>query len=63
MILRYSGRKKLRHGQVKGKINASHHTHNEVGKKLRKTIKELDGTMPKLLPTPNKAIGQLKQKK
>lgn len=53
---------KLRRDQTKGKINANH-THNEVGKKVRKTIKELGGTMPELLPTPHKSIGQLEQQK
>ena len=53
---------KLRRDQIKGKINANH-THNEVGKKVRKTIKELGGTMPELLPTPHKSISQLEQKK
>jgi DNA-damage-inducible protein D len=53
---------KLRRDQIKGKINANH-THSEVGKKVRKTIKELGGTMPELLPTPHKSIGQLEQKK
>lgn len=53
---------KLKRDQIKGKINANH-THNEVGKKVRKTIKELGGTMPELLPTPHKSIGQLEQQK
>jgi DNA-damage-inducible protein D len=53
---------KLRRDEIKGKINANQ-THHEVGKKVRETIKELGGTMPELLPTPQKSIGQLKPKK
>lgn len=41
---------KLKREQVKGKINANK-THFEVGKKVRKTIQELGGTMPENLPT------------
>lgn len=41
---------KLKREQIKGKINANK-THFEVGKKVRKTIKELGGTMPENLPT------------
>lgn len=36
-------------------------THLEVGKKVRQTIKELGGTMPEDLPTPEKSIGQLER--
>lgn len=41
---------KLRRENIKGKANANH-THYEVGKKVRQTIKELGGTMPEDLPT------------
>ncbi len=41
---------KLRRDNVKGKHNANK-THFEVGKKVRKTIQELGGTMPEELPT------------
>ena len=40
---------KLKREQVKGKAKANQ-THYEVGKKVRKTIKELGGTMPENLP-------------
>ena len=40
---------KLRREQIKGKIQANQ-THHDVGKKVRKTIEELDGTMPENLP-------------
>ena len=40
---------KLRRENIKGKQNAND-THFEVGKKVRKTIAELEGTMPEDLP-------------
>ena len=46
---------KLRRDNVKGKTNANN-THYEVGAKVRKTIKELGGTMPEDLPTPDKSV-------
>lgn len=42
---------KLRRENIYGENKATK-THFEVGKKVRKTIKELGGTMPELLPTP-----------
>jgi len=41
---------KLKRENIKGKFKANK-THHEVGKKVRKTIKELGGTMPEDLPT------------
>ena len=35
--------------------------HYEVGSKIRKTIKELGGTMPENLPTPKKSLKQLEK--
>lgn len=35
--------------------------HYEVGKKVRKTIAELGGTMPEDLPTPKKSISQIEK--
>lgn len=49
---------KLRRENVKGK-EAANRTHFEVGKKVRQTIKELGGTMPEDLPTPDKSIKQI----
>ena len=46
---------KLRRDNVKGKDNANR-THYEVGAKVRKTIKDLGGTMPEDLPTPDKSV-------
>jgi DNA-damage-inducible protein D len=40
---------KLRRENIKGKTKANR-THYEVGKKVRKTIQELGGTMPENLP-------------
>lgn len=51
---------KLRRDNVKGKHNANQ-THYEVGDKVRQTIKELGGTMPENLPTPEKSIGQIER--
>ena len=33
----------------------------EVGKKVRETIKDIGGTMPEDLPTPDKSILQIKK--
>lgn len=51
---------KLKRDNVQGKQNANR-THLEVGKKVRQTIKELGGTMPEDLPTPEKSIGQIER--
>jgi DNA-damage-inducible protein D len=40
---------KLRRDKVVGKTNANR-THYEVGRKVRKTIEELGGTLPERLP-------------
>lgn len=53
---------KLRRDKIKGK-NKANHTHFEVGKKVRQTIKELGGTMPENLPVAEKGVSQLKNKK
>lgn len=53
---------KLRRDNIKGKDNANN-THYEVGKIVRKTIKELGGTMPEELPTPEKSINEIKKEK
>ena len=49
---------KLRRDHVKGKA-AANTTHFAVGKNVRETIKELGGTMPEDLPTPDKSIKQI----
>lgn len=52
---------KLRRDKIKGKPQANQ-THYEVGKKVRKTIEELGGTMPENLP-PAESIKKLESKK
>lgn len=51
---------KLRRDQVVGKKEAGD-VHFQVGQKVRQTIKELGGTMPEDLPTPQKSIKQIKR--
>ncbi len=49
---------KLHREGTRGKQRANQ-THQEVGQKVRQTIKELGGTMPEALPTPENSIKQL----
>jgi DNA-damage-inducible protein D len=49
---------KLKRENVKSKQRANN-THFEVGKKVRATIRELGGTMPEALPTPEKSVKQI----
>ncbi len=51
---------KLRRENIKGKKEAGN-AHFEVGAKVRQTIKELGGTMPENLPTPNKSVKQIEK--
>ena len=51
---------KLRKDNVKTE-KVANKTHYEVGDKIRKTIKELGGTMPEDLPTPKKSLKQLEK--
>lgn len=51
---------KLRRENIKGKDKANQ-THYNVGQKVRETIKELGGTMPEDLPTPEKSIKQIEK--
>ena len=51
---------KLKNDNVKGESNANN-THYEVGKKIRNTIKELGGTLPVYLPTPDKSLKELEK--
>lgn len=51
---------KLRRDEIQGKARANQ-THYEVGQKVRETIKELGGTMPEELPTPEKSIKQIER--
>lgn len=51
---------KLRRENVQEK-EAANRTHFEVGKKVRQTIKDLGGTMPEDLPTPDKSVKQIEK--
>lgn len=51
---------KLRREHIVGK-EAANQTHYAVGAKVRQTIKELGGTMPEDLPTPDKSIKQIEK--
>ncbi|MCX6051150.1 MAG: DNA damage-inducible protein D [Campylobacterales bacterium] len=51
---------KLKRDNIKGKTNANQ-THHEVGKKIRQTIKELGGTMPENLPSPEKSVKSIEK--
>lgn len=53
---------KLKRDKVRSKQQANQ-THLDVGRKVRQTIKELGGTMPEALPTPEQSIKQLENKK
>ncbi len=51
---------KLKKEKIKTEI-AANKTHYEVGSKIRNTIKELGGTMPEDIPTPDKSLKQLEK--
>ena len=51
---------KLRRENIHGK-EAANETHFTVGEKVRQTIKDLGGTMPEDLPTPDKSIQTLRR--
>ena len=53
---------KLKRDNVDNEYTANS-VHFEVGKKVRNTIKELGGTMPENLPTPNKSLKELEKDK
>lgn len=53
---------KLRRENIRGKY-AANEAHFQVGKKVRETIKELGGTMPEDLPTPEKSIAQIERER
>lgn len=51
---------KIKNEKIKGEDNACN-THYIVGKKVRETIKDLGGTMPEKLKTPNKSIKEIEK--
>lgn len=53
---------KLRRDGTQGKQEANH-VHFQVGQKVRQTIKDIGGTMPEDLPTPDESIVRLEQSK
>lgn len=53
---------KLKRENIKSDKDANK-VHYEVGKKVRSTIKELGGTMPENLETPNKSIKEIEKNK
>jgi len=53
---------KIRRDQTQGKSQANQ-AHHDVGRKVRKTIQELGGTMPEALPVPDKGIPQLERER
>ena len=53
-------KEKLKNDNISGEGNAID-THYMVGKKVRETIKELGGTMPEELPTPERSIKEIEK--
>ena len=51
---------KIINDNIKGEMNANE-THYNIGNIVRKTIKNIGGTMPEDLPTPNKSIKQIEK--
>ena len=51
---------KLRRENIQGKA-AANQAHYDVGRKVRQTIRELGGTMPEDLPTPEKSVKQIER--
>ena len=51
---------KLRRESIQGKA-AANQAHYDVGRKVRQTIRELGGTMPEDLPTPEKSVKQIER--
>ena len=51
---------KLKRENIDNEKDANN-AHYEVGSKIRNTIKELGGTMPEDLPTPDKSLKQLEK--
>jgi DNA-damage-inducible protein D len=53
---------KLKRENIKAE-KVANKVHYETGKKVRKAIKNMGGTMPEKLPTPNKSIKELNKQK
>lgn len=52
---------KLKRDKIDNEYTANS-VHYEIGKKVRNAIKDMGGTMPEDLPTPNKSIKEIKNK-
>ncbi len=55
-------KQRLIRDNVKGENNAMS-VHYEVGKKVRKAIKDIGGIMPEEMPTPKKSLKELEKEK
>jgi DNA-damage-inducible protein D len=53
---------KLRRDEVTGK-DAANETHYEVGRRVRRTIEDIGGTMPEDLPTPDRSAKELERER
>ena len=51
---------KLKKENIKSE-NEANKTHYEIGKKVRKAIADIGGTMPEDLPTPDKSLKELEK--
>ena len=51
---------KLKKDNAQGENNANQ-VHYDVGKKVRKAIADIGGTMPEALPTPDKSLKQIEK--
>jgi len=51
---------KLRRDEISGK-EAANKTHEEVGRRVRRTIEDIGGTMPEDLPTPDRSARELER--
>lgn len=52
---------KLKRENVDNEYTANS-VHHEIGKKVRNAIKDMGGTMPEDLPTPDRSIKELRKK-
>ncbi len=60
-IFRITQTESLLESQKKISEDEASSTHYKVGNAIRKTIKELGGTMPEELTTPNKSLKELEK--
>ena len=53
---------KIKKENIKGEKSANN-IHYEIGKKVRKAIQNIGGTMPEKLPTPMKSLKELEKER